>query len=130
MRAGDKERAPMPAIDIKSLRLPATRTACVTSGTLVFFVLLVQMFLPAFGQTDPATANVTTPQYTEDGPKQCLLCHSGLRMELMSETLHGDVNNPDAPFGQKGCESCHGPGGFHVTRSRRGKGRPGHGKDS
>jgi predicted CXXCH cytochrome family protein len=82
------------------------------------------LFLSASAQqTDPAP-DPLQPQYTQKGAGKCLLCHSELRMELMTETPHGDHNNPDAPFGQHDCESCHGPGSFHVSRSRRGKGRP------
>jgi predicted CXXCH cytochrome family protein len=114
----------MPTTLINSLCRAVTHTARSVIGAFIFFILIVPVISPASGQTEPATAGVTTPLYTEDGPKQCLLCHSGLRMELISESPHGDADNPDSPFAQHGCESCHGPGSFHVTRSRRGKGRP------
>lgn len=69
-------------------------------------------------------AGVSEPAYTEEGTARCQLCHSDLRMTLISETPHGDVDNPDSPAARHGCESCHGPGSFHVTQSRRGQGRP------
>jgi len=78
----------------------------------------------AWAQQKESTPDPVTPQYTEKGAEKCLLCHSELRIELMTETPHGDRNNPDAPFAKHDCESCHGPGSFHVSRSRRGKGRP------
>ena len=63
-------------------------------------------------------------QYTEEGTERCLLCHAELRMTLIADTPHGDASNPDTPFGQRGCESCHGPGSFHVSRSGGSQGRP------
>lgn len=82
------------------------------------------MSTAAWAQQTDSAPDPTKPQYTEKGAEKCMLCHSGLRMELMTETKHGNRGNPDAPFAQHDCESCHGPGSFHVTRSRRGKGRP------
>ncbi len=75
-------------------------------------------------QQNELAADPVTPQYTEKGAEKCLLCHSELRIELMTETPHGDRSNPDTPFAKHDCESCHGPGSFHVSRSRRGRGRP------
>ena len=88
--------------------------------------LLLSLLLcsAAWAQQKEPAPDPTQPQYTEKGAEKCLLCHSGLRMELMTETPHGDRSNPGAPFAKHDCESCHGPGSFHVSRSRRGKGRP------
>lgn len=70
-------------------------------------------------------ARLSAPaEYTERGPQKCLLCHAEKRMSLMAETLHGNKGNPDTPFAQRGCESCHGKGSLHVSRSMRDKGRP------
>lgn len=65
-----------------------------------------------------------TAHYTEQGAKRCLYCHSDERMQVIEKTPHGDKSNPKSPFAQHDCESCHGPGSLHATRSRRGKGRP------
>ncbi len=103
----------------------------ITSSAIVnhysrLFGLLAGLLLctAAWAQQESPASDPTLPQYTEKGAEKCMLCHSGLRMELITETPHGDRKNPDAPFAKHDCESCHGPGSFHVSRSRRGKGRP------
>ncbi len=65
-----------------------------------------------------------TAQFTADGIDTCLLCHDAERMRLISKTPHGKKDDPHTPWSKHGCESCHGPGSLHATRSRRGKGRP------
>ena len=65
-----------------------------------------------------------TAHYTEQGAERCLYCHSAERMQVIEKTPHGDESNPKSPFAKHDCESCHGPGSLHATRSRRGKGRP------
>ncbi len=81
----------------------------------------------ACAQPSDIPAPVDTPytaQYTSEGTTACLYCHDVERMRLVGNTPHGDKTNPDTPFAKHGCESCHGPGSLHSTRSRRGKGRP------
>ena len=63
-------------------------------------------------------------QFTAGGAKQCLACHAGESMTLVAETAHGDKENPHTPFAQQGCESCHGAGSLHVSRSHGGAGLP------
>jgi hypothetical protein len=74
-------------------------------------------------QTDPAP-DPLQPQYTENGAEKCLLCHAETRMTLIATTPHGSKTNPNTSFAQHGCETCHGKGSLHVSRSMRGKGRP------
>ena len=71
----------------------------------------------------PADPGITA-HFSGDGIATCLLCHSGERMRLISLTPHGKKDDPHTPWAKHGCESCHGPGSLHATRSRRGKGRP------
>ncbi len=66
-----------------------------------------------------------TPTFTGEGVKACLYCHAGAFNQAIAASPHGDANNPATPYGQHGCESCHGPGSFHVSRAYGGKGRPG-----
>jgi DmsE family decaheme c-type cytochrome len=76
----------------------------------------------------PATAQQSSPNivatYTKKGADACLYCHNVERLRLIAKTRHGDKNNQDSPAAQHDCESCHGPGSLHSTRSRRGRGRP------
>ena len=65
------------------------------------------------------------PSFTSDGVKACHYCHAGNFNRAIAATPHGDVTNPATPYGQHGCESCHGPGSFHVSRAYGGKGKPG-----
>jgi DmsE family decaheme c-type cytochrome len=74
--------------------------------------------------SDKPADNPYTAQYTAEGTTGCLYCHDVERMRMIAKTPHGDKTNPDSPFARHGCESCHGPGSLHSTRSRRGHGRP------
>lgn len=65
-----------------------------------------------------------TPSYTEGGPEDCLVCHSGEKMRGISKGVHSDIENPLTPFARNSCESCHGPGSIHVSRAHGGKGYP------
>ncbi|RLA31132.1 MAG: hypothetical protein DRR11_11615 [Gammaproteobacteria bacterium] len=108
---------------VQQLKSPALIDRVRNKGVFIGAAFVLALIAaPAIAQTDTAT-DITKPVYTE-GNERCLMCHSGLRMELLSESPHGDADNPDSPFGQRGCESCHGPGSFHVSRSMRGTGRP------
>ena len=64
------------------------------------------------------------PQFTVGGTEQCLSCHGGDNMSVMANTPHGNIDNPHSPYAKQGCESCHGPGSVHVSRSGGGAGFP------
>ena len=74
--------------------------------------------------TTAPVAQAQEAQYTEEGTERCLFCHGGENMTMIAQTAHGDLSNPDSPFAQRGCESCHGPGSLHVSRARGGRGFP------
>jgi len=69
-------------------------------------------------------ASQSAAQFTAGGTESCLRCHGGESMTVMAETAHGDSSDPHAPYALQGCESCHGPGSWHVSRARGGAGFP------
>jgi DmsE family decaheme c-type cytochrome len=65
--------------------------------------------------------------YTRSGADTCIACHGG-DASIMSlfQTPHAVPTDSASPFGsgQLQCEACHGPGGEHAGRVRRGQERP------
>lgn len=64
------------------------------------------------------------PQYMPSDPDLCLGCHgqgSAKPAVAVMQTPHGNRNNPAAPLGQHGCQSCHGPSAQHMMRGADGK---------
>jgi len=47
------------------------------------------------------------------GVDVCTECHQD-KVETMRTSLHGQTADSRSPFGQKGCETCHGPGQLHF----------------
>ncbi|MDX1443455.1 MAG: DmsE family decaheme c-type cytochrome [Gammaproteobacteria bacterium] len=65
--------------------------------------------------------------YTEEGADECLRCHdetSEFPVMDIFRTPHATLTDPDTPFAQQQCESCHGPGSEHAGRVRRNELRP------
>lgn len=65
--------------------------------------------------------------YSRKGADTCLSCHDDDQAVLaVFRTVHGSPVNKHSPFGpgQLQCEACHGPGGAHSGRVRRGQERP------
>ncbi|NNF15983.1 MAG: DmsE family decaheme c-type cytochrome [Gammaproteobacteria bacterium] len=64
--------------------------------------------------------------YSRKGADTCLSCHDDQVTLAIFRTPHGSPDNPHSPFGarQLQCEACHGPGGDHSGRVRRGQERP------
>ena len=83
-----------------------------------FLVILVR------GTQAQSVRDLPKAKYTDGGPEACLTCHGGPQMTIIAETPHGNASNPHTPYAQQGCESCHGPGSFHVSSARGGKGFP------
>jgi len=65
-------------------------------------------------------------EYSRRGADTCLGCHDDAVVAAVFRTAHGVPTDPRSPFGagQLQCEACHGPGGEHAGRVRRGQERP------
>jgi len=66
------------------------------------------------------------PSYSKNGADTCLNCHSDNPVVMgIFRTKHAQPNDPRTPFGHGNlqCEACHGPGGNHVKRPKRGQPR-------
>jgi DmsE family decaheme c-type cytochrome len=78
-------------------------------------------------QATPPEAPEQSPSYTEEGADSCLKCHdedSEVPVLDLFKTRHAVKADARTPFAQLQCESCHGPGGEHARRVRRGEPRP------
>ena len=60
-------------------------------------------------------------EYTSKGADSCLMCHRGAKWDVMPifNTKHGSLTDPDAPFTNLQCESCHGPSDAHVKAKNK-----------
>jgi DmsE family decaheme c-type cytochrome len=76
--------------------------------------------LPALAQEEADEA----PAYSRNGADTCLRCH-GEEVVGIFRTKHAQPNDPRTPFGhgQLQCEACHGPGGAHTKRPKKGEER-------
>jgi DmsE family decaheme c-type cytochrome len=64
--------------------------------------------------------------YSRKGADSCLACHADAVTLAVFRGPHGRPEDAGSPFGvgQLQCEACHGPGGDHAGRVRRGEQRP------
>ena len=95
---------------------------CCSMIVLVAATLLCSMAWAE--KTSWPIGKIRIPSYTLEGSTECLLCHSGDAMHAMAASPHGKLNSTEPPVPSQGCESCHGPGSFHVSRAHGGKGFP------
>jgi len=84
----------------------------------------VLLAAPAHAQTVEKSAKAV--QYSKKGADTCLACHTEEVVLAVFRTRHAAATDPRSPFGsgQLQCEACHGPGGAHTGRVRRGRERP------
>jgi len=84
-------------------------------------------------ETAPAAASAPAPaadaaapvEYSKKGADTCLTCHDEPHVLTVFQTKHGAPADPRSPFGkgQLQCEACHGPGGNHTKRVKKGEKR-------
>ncbi len=74
----------------------------------------------------PQSGGEEAPDYSRKGADTCLACHDDPVTAAIFRTKHAIPADPRSPFGhgQLQCEACHGPGGAHSGRVRRGAERP------
>ncbi len=86
----------------------------------------------AAAEAKPAAAAAAKPaaaetiEYSKKGADTCLTCHDDAHVMAIFKTRHGNPNDARSPFGkgQLQCEACHGPGGKHTGKIKKGETRP------
>ena len=73
-----------------------------------------------------AGAAMAEENYSRKGADTCFQCHDDQATLAVFRGKHANPSDPTSPFGhgQLQCEACHGPGGDHAGRVRRGQERP------
>ena len=94
--------------------------------TAVVAMALVAIALPGLVSAQAADDGADAPSYSKKGADTCFQCHDDQVVLAVFRTKHAVPEDPDSPFGhgQLQCEACHGPGGDHAGRVRRGQERP------
>lgn len=91
---------------------------------IVAVALLASVTLPAASAEEEQDEK---PPYTRQGADSCIRCHdkdAEYPVFDIFKTAHANVGDERTPFAKLQCESCHGPGGEHGGRVRRGQERP------
>jgi len=106
--------------------LPAIARGFVTYRSLLAFLLLLVVLGASNAESlwDGGVGAIRKPNITGEGAGACLPCHFGESMQALAAGPHGNHANPATPYSKEGCESCHGPGSFHVSRAHGGTGSP------
>lgn len=88
-------------------------------------VLSLLVFSPlsgAEGEAAEMPADTVTDDYSLQGANTCLGCHADQVTAAIFSTKHAQRADDRTPFGDGNtqCEACHGPGGEHIKRLKRG----------
>src|SRR5674476_1135318 len=72
--------------------------------------------LPAAAQAQAPVAATQPAALAGGGAETCLKCHStDAKVIPILQTPHAVKGDRHSPFGQEGCESCHGASASHVS---------------
>ncbi len=87
---------------------------------------IVLLLLAGLGVSGSLAQSGDNAEYSRQGADSCLACHDDEVTLAIFRTPHAVPSDSRAPFGhgQLQCEACHGPGGAHSGRVRRGQERP------
>jgi len=93
---------------------------------LVCRLLALAALWPAISLGQASAPAAETVEYSKKGADTCLSCHDSEVVLAVFHTKHGQPADARSPFGkgQLQCEACHGPGGNHTKRVKKGETRP------
>ncbi len=93
-------------------------------GRIAFLSFVCALLPPVIGAETSAETASDVP-YSSKGADTCLTCHGDQAVLAIFRTKHAVPSDPRSPFGhgQLQCEACHGAGGAHAARVRRGQER-------
>jgi DmsE family decaheme c-type cytochrome len=80
---------------------------------------------PESGPPQESAELPPTEEYSRRGADACILCHSESMPQpatAIFSTPHASMTDPDTPFSNFQCETCHGPGKDHARSQRAGGG--------
>jgi len=85
---------------------------CQKTLVQVSLVLMCLLILPGV---------LAAQEYSSRGADSCLGCHKSSKWSVMAifNSKHGSRTDPDAPFSNLQCESCHGPSEAHQKAKDR-----------
>ena len=82
-------------------------------------IILLKLFLVlTFLSVLPGGPEAQAQDYTSKGADSCMRCHKSDKWAVkpIFNTKHGSLVDPDAPFSNMQCESCHGPSQTHTKK--------------
>jgi len=79
----------------------------------------IVMLLGASAWAEEAPLGQPEPVYAPRAEKTCLKCHDSSHVMSILKTPHAVKGDDRTPFGEHGCESCHGASPEHVKSANR-----------
>lgn len=103
-----------------------TRRQLIRAAVAVSLAVVNVVSLSFSTAQDNDAALLLDAPYSHKGADTCLACHVDQVTLAVFHGPHGRPQDAASPFGigQLQCEACHGPGGDHAGRVRRGRQRP------